>query len=166
MEYSHLNSYVLRTPLSPIDTIRQMVGGLDIDTENLTDLCATASVSEALFLASPSFYREVQKWLDRKLPNKKEEDKLMQGLYRYMARMCTRCTPFGMFAGISVGEIADSTEMVMSPENTNMLHVRLDMNYICALAKDIAEIPDIMNKILFYPNDSIYNVGDRMTLFL
>ena len=85
----------------------------------------------------------------------------MHGLLRYFSRMCTRCTPFGMFAGISVGEMADDTEMAMSPEKTNKLHVRLDMNYICALAKDIAEIHSIKNKILFYPNDSIYKIGDK-----
>lgn len=160
--YKSFERYIFRAAHSPIGEIRKLIHEDVISEKNTLKLSTNPFVKESLFIASPSFYREVEKWLDGKLPNKKEEEKVMHGLLRYFSRMCTRCTPFGMFAGISVGKMADDTEMVMSPENNNMLHVRLDMNYICALAKDIAEIPAIKNKILFYPNDSIYKVGDRM----
>ena len=160
--YTNLQKYILRTPLLPINNIRQLVKDGVITKESLLEVCADETVMEALFIASPSFYREVQKWRESKLPNSKEEDKVMQGLYRYFARMCTRCTPFGMFAGITAGTVTDKTEIKMSPKETNVTNVRLDMNYVCALAKDIAEIPEIKEQILFYPNNSMYRIGEKM----
>ena len=160
--YTNLQKYILRTPLLPINNIRQLVKDGVITKESLLEVCADETVMEALFIASPSFYREVQKWREGKLPNSKEEDKVMQGLYRYFARMCTRCTPFGMFAGITAGTVTDKTEIKMSPKETNVTNVRLDMNYVCALAKDIAEIPEIKEQILFYPNNSMYRIGEKM----
>ncbi len=160
--YTNFQKYILRTPLLPINNIRQLVKDSVITKESLLNMCDDETVMEALFIASPSFYREVQKWREGKLPNSKEEDKVMQGLYRYIARMCTRCTPFGMFAGITAGTVADKTEIKMSPKETNITNVRLDMNYVCALAKDIAEIPEIKEQILFYPNNSMYRIGEKM----
>ena len=162
--YTNFQKYILRTPLLPINNIRQLVKDGVITKESLLNMCDDETVMEALFIASPSFYREVQKWREGKLPNSKEEDKVMQGLYRYIARMCTRCTPFGMFAGIANGTISDKTDIVLSPKETNKLHVRLDMNYVCALAKDIVEIPEIKEQILFYPNNSMYRIGDKNRL--
>lgn len=161
-KYTSFQRYILRTPLLPINYIRRLVKDGVITKDALLDACADEAVMEALFLASPSFYREVQKWREGKLPNSKEEDKVMQGLYRYLARMCTRCTPFGMFAGITAGTVADKTDIKMSPKETNVTNVRLDMNYVCALAKDIAEIPEIKEQILFYPNNSMYRIGEKM----
>lgn len=161
-KYTSFQRYILRTPLLPINYIRRLVKDGVIIKDALLDACADEAVMEALFLASPSFYREVQKWREGKLPNSKEEDKVMQGLYRYLARMCTRCTPFGMFAGITAGTVADKTDIKMSPKETNITNVRLDMNYVCALAKDIAEIPEIKEQILFYPNNSMYRIGEKM----
>ena len=161
LSYKPIQHYIIRTPLLPMDKIRHLVSNT-ITKKTLCQICSDRAVIEALFLASPSFYKEVLKWLDGKMPNEKEDNKVMQGLYRYFARMCTRCTPFGMFAGIATGTISDKTDIFLSPKEKNKLHVRLDMNYVCALAKDLAEIPEIKEQILFYPNNSLYRIGDKI----
>lgn len=159
--YQPIQHFILRTPLLPTNSVKQLVSN-NITKESLRQMCSDRAVIEALFLASPSFYKEVLKWLECKMPNEKEDNKVMQGLYRYFARMCNRCTPFGMFAGIATGTISDKTDIFLSPKEKNKLHVRLDMNYVCALAKDLAEIPEIKEQILFYPNNSLYRIGDKM----
>ena len=161
MKHNSFTSYILRTPLLPIDSVRQLVKDIDISEKALHDICNDMNVMEALYLASPVFYKEVQKWLSGEIHNSKECDKIKQGLLRYFSRMCTRCTPFGMFAGISIGNIDEQTKIYMSGKEENILHVRLDMNYVCALAKDISEIPIVKKHLLFYPNDSIYKVGNK-----
>lgn len=161
LSYKPIQHHIIRTPLLPMDKIRHIVSNT-ITKKTLCQICSDKAVMEALFLASPSLYKEVLKWLECKMPNEKEENKVMQGLYRYFARMCTRCTPFGMFAGIATGTISDKTDIFLSPKEKNKLHVRLDMNYVCALAKDLAEIPEIKEQILFYPNNSLYRIGDKI----
>lgn len=162
MKHSNFTNYILRTPFLPIDSVRRLVKDNDISEKALHDICNDMNVMEALYLASPVFYKEVQKWLSGEIHNSKECDKIKQGLLRYFSRMCTRCTPFGMFAGISIGNVDEQTKIYMSGKEENILHVRLDMNYVCALAKDISEIPIVKKHLLFYPNDSIYKVGNKL----
>ena len=134
----------------------------DLDENALKEVCKHPAVQEALFLASPAFYREAMKWMDGKLPNQKEEDKAMQGVYRYFARMCTRCTPFGLFAGITTGIVGERTEIEMSAHEKDNLHIRLDMNFVCALAKDLSKTESIKSRLKYFPNTSLYAMGERL----
>lgn len=160
--HSPFPTFVLRTPFSSLETIRQLVSKKDVDENALKEICKSPAVHEALFLASPSFFREAMKWTEGKLPNRKEEEKAMQGVYRYFARMCTRCTPFGLFAGITTGNIGETTKIELSPHEQDNLHIRLDMNYVCALAKDLSGNKDIKERLHFYPNTSLYEMGERL----
>lgn len=160
--YSCFGSFVLRTPLFPLDKLRDLLQGENLSQDALLEVCQDKSVQEALFLASPSFFREVQKWMDGKLPNSKEADKVMQGVMRYFARMCTRCTPFGMFAGISTGKVGEAFRVAAPYRGDSTLHVRLDMNYVCALAKDLAAVSSVKDKLSYFPNDSLYAIGSRL----
>jgi hypothetical protein len=162
MIYKYLQHIVLRTPSFPIERIKALTKGEKVTQQDLIKICHNPFVSEALFLASPSFHSEVVKWIEGKLPNKKEEEKVKQGVYRYFARMCTRCTPFGLFAGISVGTVGESTNIEIGSMENHQLHLRLDMNYVCALAKDIAHINEVKKHLRFFPNDSQYRIGDKL----
>ena len=160
--YSPFPNFILRTPFSPMEVIRQLASKENVDESELKVICKSLAIQEALFLASPSFYYETLKWLENKLPNRKEEEKVIQGVLRYLARMCTRCTPFGLFAGITTGSIGEKTEIMLSPHKEDNLYIRLDMNYICALAKDLSEIKAIKERLRFFPNSSLYVLGERM----
>lgn len=139
-----------------------MASKVNLDENALKDVCKNPAFQEALFLASPTFYREAMKWMDSKLPNQKEEDKAMQVVYRYFARMCTRCTPFGLFAGITTGNVGEKTEINLLAHEKDNLHIRLDMNYVCALAKDLSETETIRSRLKFFPNTSLYAMGERI----
>lgn len=162
MSYKHFGHFVIRTPLLAVNEIRDLVGEEEVSKDKLTEICRKPYIKEALYLASPSFYTEVEKWLAGKLPTTKEENKVMLGIIRYYARMSTRCTPFGMFSGISTGEITDKNNIQLSDIDNNRLHIRLDMNYVCALAQDLAKKASVRNKIKFFPNNSAYIIGDRL----
>ncbi len=152
----------MRTPFFPMADIRRLASKADLDENAVKEVCKKPAVQEALFLASPSFHSEVVKWMEGRLPNKKEEDKVMRGIYRYFARMCTRCTPFGLFAGISVGTVGESTRIEMEATEAHQLHLRLDMNYVCALAKDLSETEAIKSRLKYFPNTSLYAMGERL----
>lgn len=48
--------------------------------------------------------------------------------------MSTRCTPFGLFAGISLGNIGDNTELEIHKTTKN---VRLDFCVLYSIIKEI-----------------------------
>lgn len=162
LAYTPFSTFVLRTPFFPLENVRLLTSKADLDENALKEVCKNPAVQEALFLASPAFYREAMKWIEGKLPNQKEEEKAMQGVYRYFARMCTRCTPFGLFAGITTGSVSERTEIEMSAHEKDNLHIRLDMNFVCALAKDLSGIKAVKERLRFFPNTSLYAMGERI----
>lgn len=162
MIYKYLQNIILRTPFFPMADIRRLASKENLDQNTLKEVCKNPAVQEALFLASPAFYREAMKWMDGKLPNQKEEDKAMQGVYRYFARMCTRCTPFGLFAGITTGSVGERTEIELSAHEQDNLYIRLDMNYVCALAKDLSGLKAVKERLRFFPNTSLYAMGEKL----
>jgi lantibiotic biosynthesis protein len=79
-----------------------------------------------------------------------------------MLRMSSRSTPFGLFAGCSICQIGGSTQIALPTVNEYKRHTRLDMNYLCALAKDLAQHSVIKEKIKYFPNSSIYAFGEQL----
>ena len=91
----------------------------------------------------------------------KGEDKAQYSAYRYFQRACTRSTPFGLFAGCSVGTVGAQTGIELSAQKEYKRVTRLDMNYICALSQQIERDRNLREQLRFYLNNSIYCVGDN-----
>jgi hypothetical protein len=154
MKFSSFNNYILRVPYLSYNEVS------NLDVNKVIDLCKTKDVSEAIYLASPDLYNEMKKLLENgKVEN---EDKLIHSLLKYLLRMGTRCTPFGLFSGCSLGEI-DEYSLISLEERSNYKRVtRLDMNYLCSLSQTLENNQDIRRQLLFYPNNSLYKIGDEI----
>ena len=161
--YQNFSSFILRSPLFPFNFIESLISGISTPEEKLLEVCRLPLVDEAIFLASPDLHAQMKEWLDGGLTDRKKKERLHYGLMRYILRMATRPTPFGLFAGFSLGKWAAEGQecRVELPEQSFYeRHTRLDMNYLCSLAQDLANHPIIKENILYYPNSSIYPVGD------
>ncbi|MBZ5523592.1 MAG: lantibiotic dehydratase family protein, partial [Acidobacteriia bacterium] len=111
-------------------------------------------VREALWIASPEFLQSLAAWRDD--PESAKGRKLEQALYRYLARMTARATPFGAFAGCSTGEIADSTRLELAPLGRYRRSTRLDMEYLCSLAEHLSSDPARRRNLRFHCNTSLH----------
>ena len=91
----------------------------------------------------------------------KGEEKARYSANRYFQRACTRPTPFGLFAGCSIGKIEnDYSRIQLSKQSEYKRVTRLDMNYICALTQQIERDRTLREKLRYYPNNSLYPVGN------
>jgi len=90
------------------------------------------------------------------------EERVHHSAYRYYQRACIRSTPFGLFAGCSMGTIGGRTEIQFSESKTYKRFTRLDMNYICALTQLIEKDKNIREQLRFFPNRSMYCVGNHI----
>jgi len=107
-----------------------------------------------LWLASPEFVQLLStEWEGA---DGRKSQRFEQTLYRYLARMTARATPFGAFAGCSTGEIAGSTRLELAPRSHYGRHSRLDMEYLCGLAEKLSNDPARRGQLRFRCNTSLH----------
>lgn len=149
--YQFLPQLIIRTPAFAFND--------DFDEAFLLQLLENPHFSEALYLASPVLFEEAKALKNQEKVEVKKKQKALFSLSKYYTRMCSRCTPFGLFAGCAVAEWSDETSLQFSESFHR--HTRLDMHYAGALAQRSAEIPEIAQRILYFPNSSQYRLGEE-----
>ena len=152
--YEFHEKVILRTPRFPL--LNQL------DEQVIKELLGDEHFLEAIYLASPVLYDECLKWKDGEITNKKEIDKITRSLAKYYSRMTSRCTPFGLFSGCGVIEWGISDSKITVERGKIKRHTRFDMHWLCSLSQKIALIPEVRSKLLFFPNTSIYKIGNEL----
>lgn len=140
--YKPFNTFLFRTPYFPFSAIA--------DFEKMYN---SPIFKEMLQISSPDLCESVNKG----------EDNAKFSAYRYYQRSCTRPTPFGLFAGCSIGTIGSGfTKIQLLKQKEYKRITRLDMNYICALTKQIERDIAIREHLYYFPNSSIYSIGNHL----
>lgn len=160
-KFKNFDKFILRTPLFPIGFLNKLLSK-DVNESSLKEICDNKVVQEAIFLASPNLHTKMIKWLNGELNDKKEIKNLPLAIYKYLARMSSRCTPFGLFAGNSIGYVGAETNLTIPAAKDYRRVTRLDMNYLCSLTQDLTKREDIRESTIFYPNNSIYEFGNKL----
>lgn len=115
---------------------------------------------EAVYFASPVLHEECRKWQRGQIKDEQRVSLLQNSLARYYLRSTSRSTPFGLFAGCSLLHWGFRSDIRMDPQ-ANVRHTRLDMHYLCALAQQLAGREGLKLRLRFWPNSSLYRVGDE-----
>ena len=115
--YNYFNSFIIRTPRLPFSEMEK--------SDNIFELLKDRKIQEAIYIASNTVSNELNKLLDNKVVNKKKKNKLLLSAHRYITRMCTRSTPFGLFAGITLGKLNNQSSIIINEQITRK--TRLDM---------------------------------------
>lgn len=158
------NTFLVRTPLLPHDKYLEYVlkgENYAEQKQRLREVYQNPILQEALYVASPTLYNEYTK-SNTNAKEEEEENRLIYALMRYLLRMSTRCTPFGLFAGCSLGSWSNRNNLLLGNIEDNKRHTRPDMNYLSALAENLSKSVEIYDYILFYPNNSLYRFGSKL----
>lgn len=153
------SQYVLRTPLFPISFYWNVLE--NYSSANIAHLFDSPFVREAIRLASPELLKSLDKWKTdpSSLSNKKKLG-LELSLLKYIARMSSRCTPFGLFAGCTVGSMASETKITLKSVEDFTRFTQFDMQFWVALLHQFANRKEVRKHLKYYPNNSIYTLGD------
>ncbi len=168
--YHFFNEYIVRTPLFSQKSFQEQLSQDEISDGKLKEIFNNPVFREAIYLASSHLYEESDKWLSSGKPlSSKERHKLKNTLLKYYSRMSTRCTPFGLFSGIGLGEfsleapkLSNNKTGYQLPTDQLVRDTRLDMHFLVSLAQYFTQLPIVKNKLLFFPNNSIYKIGRRI----
>ena len=151
--------FLLRTPLLPaavaVDLLR--IKEADDMEEKLRHLFQGEQLKEALFLASPTFSVEVEKWLEYK---KESNPKMITSLLKYAIRMSTRSTPFGLFAGVSLGNVIASEKKVsLIRGNTHKTVLKLEASILTGIIAQLSKDKRIYSQLYYRINPTLYLDG-------
>lgn len=116
---------------------------------------------EALFWSSPELskaFRKLEEGSEQQSPKKKQQ--LYQSLQRYAIRAACRPTPFGIFAGVSLQSLSNGSKD--SNENQRSFrHLQPDAVLVQKLAQAIYKDAQLREHLIFYPNNTLYTVGNE-----
>jgi len=147
--YKPFHSLFVRIPSSSFNSLEQEL----FDTK-----IRKPHIQEAIYIASPVLYNELQKYLFDDDAKSEENRRIKSSLYRYINRMSARCTPFGLFAGCMLGNVSDKTQMILS---NSYRKTRFDMFFLCALSQELLKLSKIREKVKYYPNSTLYLIGKK-----
>lgn len=156
LEYYKANDFICRTPLLPFSTIDNLFGNFSID--KLISLYQNPIFQDALYIASPVLYQELQKaTLNEELSKDK---RLIKSLIKYISRASSRCTPYGLFAGLTPGAISTNPTTIEILKNP-LQRLRLDMAYLFNVYNCVTADKDLRKNLIYFPNSSLYKVNNN-----
>lgn len=149
--------FVLRTPLFPVGQYK------DIFEKDPAQLIAgKPEFAYALYIGSRELVKELNRFIEHPGEfNDKKINKLKSSLYKYWVRACSRSTPYGVFAGCSLGTIGTETKLAVDGPDKAIQQVRLDMDYYTKVCSYILQEPHIRKDLKFFTNNSVYKIGDK-----
>ncbi|MDQ1858284.1 lantibiotic dehydratase family protein [Chryseobacterium sp. WLY505] len=161
--FQFFDTFVVRSPIFSYKEFQDNFSGENITKGSLEKYCNHTIFREAIYLASLSLYDEIEKLTDRDhttsyLPNEKTKISLL----KYYNRTSTRSTPFGLFSGVSIGRFEKENTFPVFSEGVKIRDTKLDMHFLVALSEQLIFIPHIKNSLLFFPNNSIHQVGSKI----
>jgi class I lanthipeptide synthase len=93
----------------------------------------------------------------------KETRRLRAKLQRYLIRMSTRPTPYGLFAGVGLAELGDATDLRIA-DTPPRTRTRPDMQWLLELVGRLEAQPAVRRRLRVFANPAVLQRGDRAHL--
>lgn len=142
LQYAPSGFFVLRTPLLPYEAPSE---------QGLRD----PVIREALHLASSALVEALDS-------PEQSSPRALHALTAYMVRARTRATPFGLFAGCTMGTVGEGTRLELAPQADYRRRTRLDNDFLFALIAALEADPVVRRVLKWMPNSSLYPLGGRL----
>ncbi|SDW80925.1 thiopeptide-type bacteriocin biosynthesis domain-containing protein [Marininema mesophilum] len=157
--YRPLDFFMFRSPLLPFDIFERLQQS---DSNRvLKELVQDPKIKEAIAIASPSLFVALGN-LDSEDAKKKRQAET--SIMRYLSRMATRSTPFGILAGLTMGELGDYTEAQLNSSDHHMKRTRPDMEWLLSLVAKLEKRSDIIRQLRLTRNHAVQYSGRRLIL--
>jgi hypothetical protein len=160
---SFFSSFIVRTPRYPISFYKNLTNEFIIKPDHIKKILKERDLLEGIFLASPELHSEILKFILKDDLYDEKADKIKVSVLKYLIRMSTRCTPFGLFAACGVGKWDNKTKIQInnsqSCKPTGFYRkTRLDMQFLGNLGHEYIKNSIIQRELLLYPNTTLYKL--------
>jgi thiopeptide-type bacteriocin biosynthesis protein len=149
---------LVRAPLLPVESYLALAGDHPPSDDGAREpsnngaargdrLPADPRVRAALAVGSPSLYESLRR---AELSGKHDPDSAGK-LLRYLIRMSTRPTPYGLFAGVALGRWGPETDLALAGARPRT-RTRPDMAWLLRLAFELENRPEIRTRLRYIAN--------------
>ncbi len=147
------NNFILRMPITSIDTYIDMLSSSD-KQQFVEKVLRNSMLRKALSIASISFDNELKKIEE----GKPITGKFFSSLMAYVSRAASRSTPFGIFAGVGYGEFSNSNNIVINSIET---HANPDSEWLYKVIKSLERDRGVLKQLRVVKNPNCYKLNDR-----
>ncbi|WP_344885599.1 lantibiotic dehydratase [Allokutzneria multivorans] len=169
--YRAAGFFMVRTPTLPASEFLSITGVAPDDARRrLRELAERPLVRQALHVASPSLTSGLAHLGAHSLGTQslgtqsKKSARAYSSLLRYLTRMSTRPTPYGLFSGIGVGRFAERTTLALATDPVLRTRTRADLGWLLTVIKRLDEDEALPDDTRVAANPVLYQVGGRAVL--
>ncbi|MGA8839057.1 MAG: lantibiotic dehydratase [Candidatus Aquilonibacter sp.] len=148
----------MRTPLLAYNTAGSLFAD-DWKLRVLQFLRANETVRLAIYVASASLSRELERWIE----TEEIADRAARRILAYILRASTRTTPFGMFAAIGRADIGETTTLRIASDLQTQ--TRPDMAWLSGLLRNWKSDRTFRQRLRVRVNDALIPRGGRYTVY-
>lgn len=149
---------MVRAPALPVETFVAL-SGPDADG-SVARLVADPWVRLALAIASPSLDAAIDPWP----PAPGRWEHVRRPVIAYLVRMSTRPTPFGLFAGVALGEWGARSDLSTLGRRPAAWRARPDMGWLQSLVASVEGDPAVRARTRLRAHPAVRIRGGRATL--
>lgn len=128
--FTDVGSFMVRTPSLSIDLLINSIE----KNKDLTDVMLRLDSAEhqeqfeeAILVASKDLYKAMQ---SLKKTKEIKDEYLLNSVYKYFSRSCSRCTPFGLFSTVGFGRIESEKTTFELKQDELERHPLIDTNWL------------------------------------
>jgi len=160
--FQALDFFVLRTPLLPTEVFHErLTGSRELLLERLAELAQDPLIREAIAVSSLSLLHSLPHLTSS---NPRKQDQAAKGFLRYLLRMTTRPTPFGLFSGVTYGTYGNFHGIRLREPGAHKKRTRPDMEWLLRLIGRLEQDPAVVRQLHVTANSLTYAVGSRLQL--
>lgn len=161
--FKALDFFIVRTPTLPVNVFENELTSFNGSLLNkLWKLSKDPLIREAIAVSSKSLF-DSMKFLSPNTPNNKREQ-VAKSFLKYLIRMSTRATPFGVFSGVTYGSYGDEFKFKLKAYDNYKKRTRPDMEWIFKVIASIEDDIEILPELFVIKNAMSYEVGNRTYL--
>lgn len=160
--YAPYDCLMLRSPLLPVEATRGWLADPDSTGRAALNSPVGLAIREALLAASPALFDALTHLTDDR--NHRKTHRANAALRRYITRMATRTTPFGLFAGIAVGHLGPETNVRVGPRWKFKTRTTPDAQWLLAKVAELESRSHVVKHLSYYTNGTLFTSGGRVYL--
>ncbi|KXG76302.1 lantibiotic dehydratase [Thermotalea metallivorans] len=166
--FQPLDFAMLRTPVLPAEAYQKMFTvsrEKDSDTQCadteaiLFEMSGDPFIREAIAVSSQSLLEALNRW--ETTEDSRKQEQTLSSFLKYMIRMSTRTTPFGLFSGVALARFSDKTDVEIEGFVHHRKRARPDMEWLMAVMKKFERRKEVLEKLKVTANTMMMYVGNR-----